>query len=58
MAWYAHGLRGAATFRAEVNALDSAEAVEEAARRFFASASLDLTGPSEEQDVDYRAALG
>ncbi|MDY7232623.1 tRNA dihydrouridine synthase DusB [Hyalangium rubrum] len=58
MAWYAHGLRGAATFRAEVNALDTPEAVEEAVRRFFASALVDLSAPEEEQDVDYRAALG
>ena len=58
MAWYAHGLRGSAAFRAEVNALDSLEAVEEAVRRFFASASVDASGPEEEQDVDYRAALG
>jgi nifR3 family TIM-barrel protein len=58
MAWYAHGLHGAAAFRAEVNALDTPEAVEAAVRRFFVSASLDVSGPTEEQDVDYRAALG
>jgi tRNA-dihydrouridine synthase B len=57
LAWYAHGLRGAATFRAEVNALESAEAVEEAVRRFFVSTEADPT-TLEEQDVDYRAALG
>jgi tRNA-dihydrouridine synthase B len=58
MAWYAHGLHGAAAFRAEVNALDTPEAVEAAVRRFFGSASFDPAGPMEEQDVDYRAALG
>jgi tRNA-dihydrouridine synthase len=58
MAWYAHGLHGAAAFRAEVNALDTPEAVEAAVRRFFVSASVDVSGPAEEQDVDYRAALG
>lgn len=58
MAWYAHGLRGAAAFRAEVNTLDSAEAVAGCALRFFESAAVDLSGPTEEQDVDYRAALG
>ena len=58
LAWYAHGLRGAALFRAEVNPLDSAEQVRDAVRRFFASAGADPTGPEEEQDVDYRAALG
>ncbi|HSP81256.1 MAG TPA: tRNA-dihydrouridine synthase, partial [Myxococcaceae bacterium] len=58
LAWYAHGLRGAAAFRAEVNQLDSPEAVREALRRFFFSASADPHAPSEAQDVDYRAALG
>ncbi|MBN1209647.1 MAG: tRNA dihydrouridine synthase DusB [Myxococcaceae bacterium] len=58
MAWYAHGLRGAAAFRAEVNALDTPEEVEAAVRRFFASAHFDATALEEEQDVDYRAALG
>ena len=57
LAWYAHGLRGAALFRSEVNQLDSAEAVEEAVRRFFVSTEADPT-TLEEQDVDYRAALG
>jgi tRNA-dihydrouridine synthase len=58
MAWYAHGLRGAAAFRAEVNVLEAPEAVEATVRRFFESAAFDPAGPSEEQDVDYRAALG
>jgi tRNA-dihydrouridine synthase len=58
LAWYAHGLYGAAAFRAEVNALDVPSAVEDAVRRFFAAANTDLAGPGEEQDVDYRAALG
>jgi nifR3 family TIM-barrel protein len=58
LAWYAHGLRGAATFRSEVNQLDSSEEVRDAVRRFFGSASSDPNAPDEEQDVDYRAALG
>ncbi len=58
LAWYAHGLRGAALFRSEVNLLDSPEQVVEAVRRFFTSAAVDPGGPGEEQDVDYRAALG
>ncbi|ATB28494.1 tRNA dihydrouridine synthase DusB [Melittangium boletus] len=58
LAWYGHGLRGAAVFRAEVNQLDSADEVRDAVRRFFAAARADPQGPSEEQDVDYRAALG
>jgi tRNA-dihydrouridine synthase B len=57
LAWYAHGLRGAATFRSEVNQLDSAVAVEDAVRRFFVSTEADPS-THEEQDVDYRAALG
>jgi nifR3 family TIM-barrel protein len=58
MGWYAHGLRGSAAFRAEVMALETPEAVEDAVRRFFVSAQVDATAPEEEQDVDYRAALG
>jgi nifR3 family TIM-barrel protein len=58
LAWYAHGLRGASAFRAEVNQLDTPEGVQEAVRRFFVSAAVDPRGPGEEQDVDYRAALG
>jgi nifR3 family TIM-barrel protein len=58
LAWYAHGLRGASAFRAEVNQMDTPEAVESSVRRFFSAANLDPTAPEEEQDVDYRAALG
>jgi nifR3 family TIM-barrel protein len=58
LAWYAHGLRGAATFRSEVNQLDSPEQVRDSVRRFFLSAGVDPNAPGEEQDVDYRAALG
>jgi nifR3 family TIM-barrel protein len=58
LAWYAHGLYGAAAFRAEVNALDLAEQVEASVRRFFTAAGVDAAGPDGEQDVDYRAALG
>ena len=57
LAWYAHGLRGAAAFRAEVNQLVQPEQVELTVRRFFQQAETEA-GPSGEQDVDYRAALG
>ena len=57
LAWYAHGLRGAAAFRAEVNQLVQPEQVELTVRRFFQQAESE-PGPSGEQDVDYRAALG
>ncbi len=58
LAWYAHGLHGAALFRSEVNQLDTAGAVRDAVRRFFVSAHVDPHAPGDEQDVDYRAALG
>jgi len=57
LAWYAHGLRGAAAFRAEVNQLVQPEQVELTVRRFFQEAEADGE-VVEEQDVDYRAALG
>jgi tRNA-dihydrouridine synthase B len=57
LGWYAHGLRGAAAFRSEVNTLDTPPEVEACVRRFFSAAQVDLA-PHEEQDVDYRAALG
>jgi tRNA-dihydrouridine synthase B len=58
LAWYGHGLHGAAAFRHEVNQLDSADEVREAVQRFFRSAAVDPQGAPDEQDVDYRAALG
>jgi nifR3 family TIM-barrel protein len=57
LAWYAHGLRNAASFRAEVNQLDSADAVKRGVDRFFGAAEVDTT-TVEEQDLDYRTALG
>jgi len=57
LAWYTHGLRGAAAFRAEVNQLVQAEQVELAVRRFYQSTDVDPLD-AEEQEVDYRAALG
>jgi tRNA-dihydrouridine synthase B len=57
LGWYAHGLHGAAAFRAEVNALAQLAEVQRAVRRFFAEALQDAVAPAE-QDVDYRAALG
>jgi tRNA-dihydrouridine synthase B len=58
MAWYAYGLRGAAAFRAEVNTLETPARVEDAVVRFFMSAPVEAEAPGEEQEVDYRAALG
>ncbi|MFY2560028.1 tRNA dihydrouridine synthase DusB [Corallococcus terminator] len=59
LGWYAHGLAGAAAFRARANVLDGPEAVADAVRAFFSAADADRSGASsEEQDVDYRAALG
>jgi nifR3 family TIM-barrel protein len=57
LSWYSHGLRGAAAFRAEVNQLIQPEQVELTVRRFFQQAETDVE-TVEEQDVDYRAALG
>src|SRR5215813_11945423 len=57
LAWYAHGLRGAAAFRAEVNQLVQPEQVELSVRRFYQSTEADPLH-AEEQEVDYRAALG
>ena len=57
LSWYSHGLRGAAAFRAEVNQLIQPEQVELTVRRFFQQAEADGDAV-EEQDVDYRAALG
>jgi len=57
LAWYAHGLKGAAAFRAEVNHLEREEQVELSVRRFFARAETDAAATAD-QDVDYRSALG
>ena len=57
LAWYAHGLYGAAAFRSEANHLEHASAVELAVRRFFARADADASA-REEHEVDYRTALG
>ncbi|MBX7100076.1 MAG: tRNA dihydrouridine synthase DusB [Myxococcaceae bacterium] len=58
LAWYAHGLHGASAFRAEVNRLDSVDAVESAVNRFFAQAEGDASAANDDYDVDYRQALG
>lgn len=58
LSWYAHGLRGAHAFRAEVNALEDAADVERACDRFFPTAREDASATPDGQDVDYRAALG
>ena len=57
LAWYARGLHGAASFRAEAVRLESAAQVEAAVRRFFSGADADetLTG---DEDLDLGAALG
>ena len=57
LAWYAFGLHGAEAFRAEVNQVATASEVERGVRRFFSQARIDPSA-NEEQDVDYRAALG
>jgi tRNA-dihydrouridine synthase B len=58
LGWYSHGLRGAAAFRSEVNQLAELADVQRAARRFFQMAEGEAMGQAEEQEVDYRAALG
>jgi nifR3 family TIM-barrel protein len=57
LSWYSHGLFGAAAFRAEVNCVELADDVRAKVERFFERAEPDSTN-AEEQDVDYRAALG
>lgn len=57
LAWYAHGLFGAATFRSEVNRLDHAEDVRRSVERFFGGARINRSN-REEHDLDYRTALG
>ena len=57
LAWYAYGLRGAAAFRGEANRLVDPLEVERAVTRFFGSAEIDPSS-NEDQEVDYRAALG
>lgn len=58
LGWYSHGLRGAAAFRSAVNQLAELEEVQRAARRFFGAAEGDAANDTEEQEVDYRSALG
>jgi nifR3 family TIM-barrel protein len=59
LAWYAHGLYGAAQFRARINSLESRPHVEQAVEAFFAKASVDTVAMTHDQeDIDYRAALG
>ncbi len=59
LAWYAHGLRGASAFRADVNQLTRAAEVELAVRRFFAQAETDVAAANtDDYDLDYRTALG
>jgi nifR3 family TIM-barrel protein len=58
LAWYAHGLHGAAAFRARVNVVSRAEEVEALVHGFFRQASVDRSAATEMEEVDYRAALG
>jgi tRNA-dihydrouridine synthase B len=58
LGWYAHGLRGAAAFRSEVNALVQLADVQRAVRRFFGEALRDTVVAADEREIDYRAALG
>ncbi len=57
LGWYSHGLHGAASFRSAVNQLSELADVRRAVDRFFAEARVE-GGASEEQEVDYRSALG
>lgn len=57
LGWYAHGLRHASQFRAQVNQLERSEDVESSIRFFFERASPELA-PSLDQEIDYRTALG
>ncbi len=57
LGWYAHGLRGAAAFRSEVNQLAQLADVQRAVQRFFEAAVGDGAA-DDEQEVDYRSALG
>jgi nifR3 family TIM-barrel protein len=59
LGWYAHGLKGASVFRANVNALETPSDVLAACERFFLHADVDARAMQDEQyDVDYRQALG
>jgi tRNA-dihydrouridine synthase B len=58
LGWYAHGLTGASTFRAEVMKLETSADVLHACERFFLKAQVDARSAAEEYDVDYRQALG
>ena len=56
LAWYAHGLRAAAAFRAEANQLELADQVRFCVRRFFSQAAVEAV--SAEPEIDYRMAFG
>jgi tRNA-dihydrouridine synthase B len=58
LGWYSHGLHGAAAFRSEVNQLAELKDVQRAVERFFGAAVGDEASSAEEQEVDYRSALG
>jgi tRNA-dihydrouridine synthase len=59
LAWYAHGLYGAAQFRARINTLETAPAVEAATEQFFLGARVDAEAMATDQaDIDYQGALG
>ncbi len=56
--WYAHGLRGAAAFRARAVILDRADEVVEAVEAFFGGEGVTMDREAGEQEVDLRGALG
>jgi nifR3 family TIM-barrel protein len=59
LAWYAHGLYGAAQFRARINTIDTPAEVERLVEQFFLGAAVDSDAMATDQDdIDYRAALG
>ncbi len=58
MGWYAHGLFGASAFRNTINTLEDVAELERRVEQFFLGAKEDAQGADEEQDLDYRTALG
>ena len=58
LGWYAHGLYGASAFRNDVNRLETVPEVLSSIERFFSLAQHDAITAHDEQELDYRQALG
>jgi nifR3 family TIM-barrel protein len=58
LGWYAHGLAGASVFRNEINRIEGITQVQELIESFFGRAETDASAANDEQDLDYRTALG